>query len=106
MVYSPQAQAVTPAGMRRKKNRMAPIIEEQAKQGIATQMVMQQKDQEQADEEWAFQKQSTEKGLSQTQQQIDMQEEQMEFNKKMDYAKLGMGAISTTIEVLDFLDIF
>lgn len=117
MVYSPQQMAISPAGMKKKKNRYAPIIQEQARQGLATKMVAQQKQDEIADEQWQFEKKTTNKQMALERQQMEQQqaqhaesmklaEDQADFNEKMGWAKVGMGAVSTAVEVLDFFDLF
>jgi len=106
MVYSPQQMGISPAGMKKKKNRFAPIIQEQAQQGIATKMVAQQKDQALQDEQWQFQQDTTNQELALQRQQMSLAEDQAKFQKKMGYAELGMGAVSTAMEVMNFFDLF
>jgi hypothetical protein len=101
MVYGAQYGAVRPSGMKKKRGRMAPVVEEQAKMGLATKMVTEGKAREQAQKEWEFQKSSRESELAMQRKQLDIQKDQAKFQKKMDYFNLGLGAVSTGLEVVD-----
>ena len=51
MAVSDQYSAVQAQGMKKKKQLYSPMIQEQAKQGIATQMVMDEKNKQQYQQE-------------------------------------------------------
>lgn len=103
MVYSGQWGAVRPTGLKKKKGLMAPIIEEQAKQGIATRMVTDAKARKQKDAEWEFQKQSKQQELDLQRQSLAQQEEFNAHQKTMGYVSAGIGAISTGLEAIDYM---
>lgn len=71
MPVSGQIGAIQPVGMKKKKMRFAPMVQEQARQGIATQMVVGQKQEEARQEEKAFQ-----------QEQLGIQKGQLEQENK------------------------
>ena len=101
MVYGAQYGAVRPTGMKKKKGRMAPIIEEQAKQGIATRMVTDAKARAQQEEEWAFNKSSRESELALMSNRNKMMKKQAKHNKTMDYIGAGISGLSTAFNVID-----
>lgn len=101
MAISAQYNAGRASGMKKRKGRYAPIIEEQAKMGLATKMVTEGKAKAQRDEEWAFQKSSKESELAMQQRQLKMQKKQNKFNQYMGFANLGLGALSTGLEIVD-----
>jgi hypothetical protein len=106
MALSSQGGAnVNPIGMKRKKKRMAPIIQEQARQGIATKSVADAKAKAQADQEWEFNKASREAELRMQERQLEMNEKMAKHQKNMGYVQAGLGVLSTGIELLDWLDI-
>jgi hypothetical protein len=101
MAISAQYSAGRPGGMRKKKGRYAPIIEEQAKMGLATKMVTEGKAREQAKKEWEFQKKSRESELAMQQKQLKMQKKKNKFDKYMGIGSLALGAFSTGLELFD-----
>jgi hypothetical protein len=101
MVYGAQYGAVRPSGMKKKRGRMAPVIEEQAKMGLATKMVTEGKARAQAQKEWEFQKSSREQELANQQRSLAMAKEEAKWKKKMDQFNLGLNVVSTGLEVVD-----
>lgn len=101
MVYGAQYGAVRPSGMKKKRGRMAPVIEEQAKMGLATKMVTEGKARQQAKDQWEFEKSSRESELSMQQKQLKMQKKQAKFDRNMGYVNMGIGALSTGVELVD-----
>ena len=101
MAISAQYNAGRASGMRKRKGRYAPIIEEQAKMGLATKMVTEGKARKQQQEEWAFQKQSKQTELANQRRGLDMQKKQNKFNQYMGFANLGLGVLSTGLEIVD-----
>lgn len=92
MVYSAQQSAVTPMGIKKKKTRFAPIIQEQARQGIATKMVVAGKEREQQQQEFAFEKQKHQESLA-------MQTQQFAEQKKARKAQTIVSGISTAAQI-------
>jgi hypothetical protein len=92
--------------MRRKKGRQAPIIQEQARQGLATKMVASQKEAAQREEEWQFQKSSKEQELANQKKNLKLQQEQAEWNKWMSIGNLALGGLSTAAAIVDAFNLF
>ena len=113
MVYSAQQGSIVPTGIKRKKKRFAPIVQEQAQQGLATKAVAAQKEQEIEDERWAFQQQQSQnemdirnQELALSQRQADMAEEQADWGRKKSYFDIGMGIAGTALSIIDTFDLF
>jgi hypothetical protein len=119
MPVSSQFQAIQPKGIKKKKNLYAPMVQEQAAQGIATQAVIARKQQEQQeadtqfrDDQFAFQQQAQEQQNQQWQQEVDMQNQQfqaqMEHNRNLQsqaetaqQQNIILGGISTAANLFD-----
>lgn len=92
---------VSPIGMSKKKRRYAPIIQEQARQGIATRSVADAKAREQQEKEWEFTKASREAELAMQEKSLGLQEKYNAHKKTMDYIGLGLSGLSTAVEIWD-----
>ena len=103
MVQGAQYGAVRPSGMKKKRGRYAPIVEEQAKQGLATKSVIEGKKRAQEKAEWEFNKSSREQELKMQQKSLKMQKKQAKHDKYMGYVDLGLSFGSTAFEILDWL---
>jgi len=93
VVYNSQMGAIVPQGIKKKKLNMAPIVQEQAQQGIATQLVSRAKENQQYEAERAFQ----ERELQMQQKQWERDFEQRK--KQNDYQNT-IGGISTALEIV------
>jgi hypothetical protein len=89
--------------MRKKKGRYAPIIQEQAKQGLATKMVTEGKARELQKEQWEFEKGARQQELANQQKQLKMQKKQAKWDKTADYIDLGINAVGTIGEAVSWL---
>ena len=100
------------AGMKKKKNLYAPLIQEQAKQGIATQMVMDRKNQEQQEaatqlqqDQFQFAKDQSarEDQQWQSEQALNQQQfnDQMSMQKKKQNMDMIFGGLSTAASLMD-----
>ena len=120
MAVSDQYGAVTRArGMKKKKNLYAPMIQEQAAQGVATQSVIAQKNREREDEALQFrdkqfdwQQEQSRLSDQQWQQEQDMQQrqfdadmafqrEQQSIAEQTQRNNMILGGISTAANVFD-----
>jgi len=101
MVYGAQYGAIRPTGMRKKKGRYAPIVQEQAKQGIATQLVSQSKAQQQAKEEQAFNQATQTQQLEMQRRSLDLEKKRQKQQKWSNYGELAIGAVSTGLDIID-----
>ena len=135
MSVSAQWASVTPRGMKKKKNLYAPMIEEQAAQGIATRAVIESKEQQRYDEErdlreqeFALQEQQFEEQQAQWQKDYDaqqsqwqadydarmqqIQEQEAQWNadfaqrRKQDRYSNIIGGLSTAASLLSAFDLF
>ena len=100
--YFGQAGAVQPIGIKRKKLRRAPMIQEQAKRGIATRLVTDQKDREQYESEMAFEKEKFAAQEVQWKKDMKQREREFEQRKKYDTVNTLFAGISTAATILDF----
>ena len=103
MAVSAQGGYTNATGMKRKKTRYAPIIQEQAKQGLATKMVAAGKQRAQDKAEWEFTKSAREQELANQRRAFDLQREQAEWQKTRDWINIGIGAVSTGVELVGAL---
>ena len=118
MPVSAQINALSPQGIKKKKtNLMAPYVQEQARQGVATQMVMDQKAQGMQDEAKAFRDAEFEAAQQQNaaqnaQWQTEFEAQQNQWNAEMSARKkqndintyLGFGSLA--LELGGLLDLF
>lgn len=89
MTVSAQWASIQPQGMKKKKKLYSQIIEEQAAQGIATQGVLAQKEQQQYDEQFALQEeqfveQQRQNEIAQQQWQKDYDAHQKQWQESYD----------------------
>lgn len=96
MVYSSQMGSINPAGMKKKKNRYAPMIQEQARAGTATNLVAAAKENKQYKEEQKFK----ERQAQIQQEQFDEQMSQMNRQRELDYTTAG---VSTALQIISML---
>ena len=91
-----QMGAVQPQGIRKKKRlRYAPLVQEGAKRGVATQLVADAKEEQRYQEEKAFQEEQAAIAQKQWKKEFEMRKKQNLINNTM-------AGISTAIEVADF----
>lgn len=100
MVYSPQQMAT---GFRKKKNRLAPVIQEQARQGLATKQVTTDKANQQAKEEWEFEKQSQQESLALQRQANEQAKKQAEMQETMGWINTGINVASNAGSIIDLI---
>lgn len=93
MLLGPQASAVRPGGMRKKKQRYASIVQEQARQGLATRTVMADKEAKMAKEQATFEKDMSEK-------QFKQQKKQNKYGNIIAGAGLAVSAASTAYDII------
>jgi phage-related minor tail protein len=103
---SGQMSAVAPKGVKKKKFQYAPYIEEQAKQGVATNLVMGQKEKQRYEEEKAFQEKEFAAQQTQWQTQMEQQRKEFEQKKKQNDIQNMLGGLSTFATIGEVLGWF
>lgn len=108
MSVSAQMGAVSPMGLKKKKNLYAPMVQEQAKQGIATQMVLDRKNAESVEankafqeDQFAFQKEQAVLADQQWQADFALQQQQLNQQKKQNQYETWLGGLSTAANLVD-----
>jgi hypothetical protein len=100
MVQGAQWSAVRPSGIRRKKGRLEPIIQEQAKQGIATKMVTAKKEKEQQAAETKFQQDATTASLDLERKNLALAKKTAKQQKTQKWTEIGIAGLSTGLDLV------
>ena len=95
-------------GVKKKKNLYAPMVQEQARQGVATQMVMASKDREAADQErqlqedqFRFQQEQASVADQQWQKDYQAQQDALAQQRRQQNQSLIFGGLSTGMALMD-----
>lgn len=91
-MLSKQQQAVKPSGMRH-KGRWAPIIQEQAKQGLATRQVIAQKEKEFREEHFEWEKETSERDYKLALKRFEWEKKQAKKSNTMGWINTGINLV-------------